>query len=183
MITYNVPCPIYKIKLKDHHTVKKKTLDLIESLQCGSCVGTDDYGYTKTIISKCDWEFPKDQPRGYLDYILPYIKEEHEAMFLEKGFSKVDIVNIWFQQYQKNSFHEWHTHTQCQWSSVYYLEFPEGSPRTVFVNPLNNSETFDIETEEGDIITFPSFIVHSAPKIESENRKTILSFNSDISIL
>ena len=89
---------------------------------------------------------------------------------------------MWFQQYEKNSFHEWHTHTQCQWSSVYYLEFPKGSPRTVFVNPINNTDTFDVDTEEGDIITFPSFIVHSAPKVESNKRKTIISFNSDIGL-
>lgn len=182
MFVFDLPCPIYKTKLKEHSTLKNEILGLIDSSGCSSYVGVDDYGYTKTMISKCDWNLPKEAERKYLDIIFPLIEDNHRELFNKLGFPTVDIINMWFQQYEKNSFHEWHTHTQCQWSSVYYLEFPKGSPRTVFVNPLNNTDTFDVDTEEGDIITFPSFIVHSAPKVESDKRKTIISFNSDISL-
>ena len=36
--------------------------------------------------------------------------------------------------------------------------------------------------EEGDVIMFPSFIVHRAPKNNSQEQKTIVSFNSCVGI-
>lgn len=180
---YNIPCPILKMRFGLHDEMREKTLQLIDQMNAGSYQAVDDHGYLKTNISKCDWNVSREEPREYLNYIQEAIYKEHAQMFFDRGFQAVKMINMWFQQYEKNASHEWHVHTQCQWSSVYYLEYPEGSPKTVFVNPLNNDGTFDIDdVEEGDILTFPSFIIHCAPEIKDDKRKTILSFNTDVSL-
>ena len=64
---------------------------------------------------------------------------------------------------------------------MYYLDLPEDSPKTEWVNPLTRQvHTFDVK--EGDIITFPSWVIHKAPKNESQEMKTIISWNMDVSI-
>ena len=32
------------------------------------------------------------------------------------------ISNGWFQQYTNNDFHDWHLHTEVNYTNVYYLE-------------------------------------------------------------
>jgi len=46
-----------------------------------------------------------------------------------------------------------------------------------FFNILDKKIISDIEVEEGDLITFPAYIIHRS-NTNSENKKTIISFNS-----
>ena len=54
---------------------------------------------------------------------------------------------------------------------VYYVELPEMSESTEFLN------YGQFNVKEGDIIFFPSFLVHRSPKIISNQRKTIIATN------
>ena len=98
------------------------------------------------------------------------------------GYDAFKIYNIWFQQYNEGSTHGWHIHTQCQWSNVYYLDMPEGSPQTQLINPWNQTEVITMDVKEGDVLTFPSFVIHRAPVNENTTTKTIVSFNSDVEL-
>ena len=84
---------------------------------------------------------------------------------------KCEISSFWFQRYKQNGSHPWHTHTCCHYANVYFLECPKGYS-TKFKH-------FDKECEEGDIISFPAFLPHMSPPIESNSMKTIISFNTD----
>jgi ectoine hydroxylase-related dioxygenase (phytanoyl-CoA dioxygenase family) len=64
---------------------------------------------------------------------------------------------------------------------VYYLDLPKDTPRTQWINPTNLSEeTFDVA--EGDIIIFPSWLIHRAPQNKSKEMKTIISWNIEVGI-
>ena len=41
------------------------------------------------------------------------------------------ITNAWFQQYEKNSYHEYHNHTQTNFTNVYFLELPDTNFKTI----------------------------------------------------
>ena len=85
---------------------------------------------------------------------------------------------MWFQQYANGSQHGWHIHGDHM-TAVYYLDLPKDSPKTEWINPMDNTvNQFDVE--EGDIIIFPSWIVHRAPINESNNMKTIISWNFNL---
>ncbi len=75
--------------------------------------------------------------------------------------------------------HGWHTHSD-NYTGVYYLELPDETPKTQIVNPLNQTEIIDLDIKEGDIVLFPSFIIHRAPINKSNKRKTIISFDINI---
>jgi uncharacterized RmlC-like cupin family protein len=59
---------------------------------------------------------------------------------------------------------------------------PDDCPQTEIINPYNQKEIIKVDVKEGDILTFPSFVIHRAPVNKSNKTKTIISFNSDADI-
>jgi hypothetical protein len=92
------------------------------------------------------------------------------------GYTGINVGNLWFQQYIKNDSHTWHCHGET-WVGIYYLELDPSSPITEIRDPMSKENIITPNIVEGDIILFPSYIVHRAPKINSDIRKTIISFN------
>lgn len=92
------------------------------------------------------------------------------------GYSGFNVSEIWFQQYLKDSEHGWHIHGG-NFTNVYYLELPEGTPKTQIINPYNQKDIIEVDVKEGDLLVFPSYVLHKAPKNISDKRKTIISFN------
>jgi len=97
-------------------------------------------------------------------------------MIQQIGFSNHEVIFLWFQQYLQNGTHGWHIHAD-NYTGVYYLELPVGTPTTEYCNPNNMNEVNKFNVKEGDILLFPSFVVHKAIKNLSDKRKTIISFN------
>jgi hypothetical protein len=162
-------CPYIVGKLVDHKKIKHKILEIINSSQVDST----------TYNFKTDWTLPRYIVRNYWEILKPYFENHSNAVAHSLGYKNSSIKNYWFQQYIKHSMHDWHVHLDCQWTNVYYLEFPNGSPKTQIKSPLNPDEIIDLNITEGDIITFPSFVLHRAPQVNHEIRKTIISFNND----
>ena len=63
---------------------------------------------------------------------------------------------------------------------LHYLELPEGTPKTQIINPYNQKDIIEVDVKEGDLLTFPSYVLHKAPKNNSDKRKTIISFNTTV---
>ena len=132
-------------------------------------------------ISHTDWTLPNDYKREYLEYfktiINSYILEIRDYLNTEKYI----FENCWFQQYYQNDDHSWHTHELTQFTNVYFVELPNKHYKTeIFDNTTNT--LIDLDVKEGDVITFPSFYSHrSKPNISNE-RKTIIAFNSSFYI-
>jgi len=158
---------------KEHGKLKEVLLEEISNSPYTNV--TDEY----MDITKSDWEVSQGIVRNYHATLMPYLIPYIQNFYKELRFSNYKIHTVWFQQYYGNSNHGWHIHLDCQWTSVYYLELSKESPRTEFLNPLNSNEVIVADVDEGDLIMFPSFIKHRAPKIKNNIRKTIISWNSD----
>lgn len=156
-------------KIKEHKTIKKVLLSLIDKIPKNKYES----------ISHTDWSLSKEYKREYLDYfyniIKPYMSEMTDLLN-EKSWT---IQNGWFQQYYKNDNHIWHRHQRANFTNVYYLELPKNSLTTKIKPELNNQKTYSIKATEGDLVTFPACISHTSEKITNNLRKTIISFNSD----
>lgn len=174
----SIQCPYIISKLPEHESIKENVLDLINNAESNRYTYANDY----TDISRTDWDVPRDSKREYLNVVLPPIEKLLQNRFDELGYDEVNIRNIWFQQYNKGSEHGWHVHYGCQWTNVYYLDMPDGSPKTQLLNPMNQEDIIELDVTEGDVLTFPSFILHRAPRVESDVIKTIISWNSDCNI-
>lgn len=158
---------IFKVTSHDHY--KPMFLKSIEEMIEKNNIGLNEKGYYY------DFNIPK-APRTYatlMDQLLyPYAVELGEMYGLVPSLK---YKKYWFQQYFQNSDFGWHQHNG-HWACVYYLELPEITESTEFLN------YGQFNVEEGDIIFFPTFLVHRSPKIISNQRKTIIATNLDFNV-
>jgi hypothetical protein len=110
---------------------------------------------------------------------MPAIVEHTNTFKNHYNFEGIQLVSMWFQQYNIGGFHDWHVHPYCHFTNIYFVELPDSKLTTQIKNPFNNHSIMDVVVNEGDILTFPSFFSHSSPLTET-NRKTIISFNINI---
>ena len=134
---------------------------------------------TKTTIGKLDWFSSKDfKDRPWVNLIWDMVTSKLNSMIYKQyGLNGIDMNDFWFQQYVTGNAHGWHIHSQ-NFTGVYYLELPEDDDNETKI--LSGKEIIVPEVKEGDICLFPSFAIHSGPKINSTKRKTILSYNFDV---
>ncbi len=132
--------------------------------------------YYDDEIHRLDWSQNKDFNREWVKFVKPKIQEHFNECALKIGLQNAVIKDIWYQQYIKNNTHGWHTHGE-NYTGVYYLEFPKGSPKTELIDQSNLNKKISINAKEGDIVIFPSFIIHRAPRVIQDVKKTIISFN------
>lgn len=162
--------------LDEHNQIKEELLNLIDASPAGSMVNETD----KLNVTKVDWDVSTDFSRPWVAHLLPYLNPHIADIFKLMGFSKFRIKEIWFQQYINKASHGWHTHGS-HFTNVYYLELDEDAPKTVLINPFTREE-FVPDVKEGQVLVFPSYVIHKSPDDFFEKRKTIISWNSDIDI-
>lgn len=133
-----------------------------------------------TNITKSDWNLSDDfVNREWVTYILPDLKSHFIKCFKKVGYYDYIIKKLWYQQYKKDSEHGWHIHGE-NFTGVYYVNLPDNRYKTEFLEPLNNEKINSFNVNEGDLIIFPSYIIHRAPKILDDFEKTIISFNIEV---
>lgn len=159
---------VHVFKVEEHEHYKPLLLQAIKDMVDINDIKPNREGYLYDYnISKV----PRTYDKLFYQLLFPYISEMEEIYGL-----KIDEKQPtpWFQQYFQNSSFGWHQHGG-HWAVVYYLELPEMSESTEFLN-------FDINLQEGDLIFFPTFLVHRSPIIKSDKRKTIIATNLDFSV-
>lgn len=159
-----------------HNEIKDTLLSLIDTSDAGSAVNEVD----NLNVTKVDWENGYDMTRPWVEFFLPHIYPHEAQVFKSMGFSKFMIKEMWFQQYIDHASHGWHTHGS-HFTNVYYLELPDSAPKTVLINPYTREE-FIPEVKEGQTLVFPAYVIHKSPDDFFPERKTIISWNSDIDI-
>ncbi len=120
---------------------------------------------------------------------------------------QLEIVGMWFQIQNGATFHDVHTHGNCSWSGVYYVQIDPVHERarhpdfgalngaTRFYSPmfpllggahidLGNAflqqATLDVTPQEGELVLFPAFLPHKAMPYVGERDRIIVSFNAQI---
>lgn len=149
--------------VSEHKTFKKDVIDLL---------GGDVARQGPLKLARTDWNnnsLQEPYQRLLNKYLLPYL-EEYCIMIHNEHF-KID--KQWFVEYPDgNAGTAWHSHA-CQFSSVYYLHMDYADDRTEFR---------DMEApyaEEGNLIIFPSFLVHRSPKARGSKVVVSTNFNVD----
>lgn len=165
-----LPLEFFVTKVSNHTQAKKAILEAIEQQGC--------YGFKNDAqqISNTDWHLSPTFNRPYMNIAGSILAGHLELLKTNYGYDSVSLKNYWFQQYKKGDYHSEHTHPSCSFSSIYYVDFGKDSPRTNFIY---KGKTFSFEVEEGNIISFPSFLIHFSPENQSKHVKTVISFNAD----
>jgi uncharacterized protein (TIGR02466 family) len=116
----------------------------------------------------------------------------------------MEMVGCWFQIQNGHAFHDVHTHGNCSWSGIYYVQIDalekraqhgEHNGATRFYGPYSQflggahmdsgnaylqKSSLDIQPEEGRLVLFPSYLPHKAMPYVGEKDRIILSFNAQI---
>jgi uncharacterized protein (TIGR02466 family) len=120
---------------------------------------------------------------------------------------ELELTGVWFQIQNGDAFHDVHTHGNCSWSGVYYVQLDTPEQRsahpklgalngaTRFYSPMfmlqggayvdrgnawMQQSTLDVTPQEGDLVLFPSFLPHKAMPYSGERDRIIVSFNAQI---
>jgi hypothetical protein len=157
-----------KVSVLEHSQFKEKILGLIDEYP-------EEIEGSK-YFSKLDWKSSKDPEREWTKLASGFINSYNNVIGHGTGYSDPVIIDIWFQQYKKMNRHPWHIHGG-QFVGVYYVELPEDAPKTQLVPSWDHSQIIDVDVKEGDILIFPSMLIHQAPTINTDTRKTIISWN------
>ena len=171
MKTYTVPTYLFVQQMQDHQSVKKVLLEEFEKVDSESRVSNHEN------ITATDWMYRgglRNWEVSFKEHLYQVLEELKQPMLADT----VSIDSIWFQQYLFKDYHSWHTHSGTNYSSVYFVECPQNM-QTEFFDPVNQQIIKDITVNEGDIITFPSQVYHRSKPNLTEERKTIVSWNSN----
>ena len=161
-------------KFKYHEQVKNNLLDLISKVDSQTIISPS----AEVNITRCDWCVSTDFNRNWFIFIKNLLFENLIEIYSQLGYDGFTLNEIWFQQYLTNAGHGWHTHSG-NFTSVYYLELPIDAPKTQLISPYDQKSIIELNVSEGDIVIFPSYVIHKAPINSSQSQKTIISFNTN----
>jgi len=171
MIIKSIPFFYIKIFINDYLKYKDKLLKLINQANINN------------TLKESKTDFNLDQSNHEYKYIF-YSMIKSAMLDIKKELSFNDYIvkiitnNIWFAQYNKNNYHNWHTHSNTNFSNIFYLE-NETNITTTFYDFINKKE-YNIKTKEGDLLMFPGYIIHKSNINKTDKRKTVIVFNSNI---
>jgi len=157
---------IFKSKVENHQQIKKQLLEQINLIPKNPIISQ------RENILHTDWNLPSAMHREYSNLFVQAVSPHLEMIRKEFNVERIEIDNFWFQIYGKNGNHGWHTHLKTHYSNVYFLECPIGFS-TQF-------KDFSEPCEEGDVLSFPAFLPHCSPPLNSDFRKTVIAFNTSI---
>ena len=180
---FNIPVVKYRCHNWSHK--RQAFLDLLneQTLTMGEESVYSDYGDYKTLTAEHSMGL-YDTP-DYLNRVRELLKEEM-TWFANDLKADPQIVRAWFERALYKCHHPVHTHGHGGWSAVLFIEYdPTVHTPTVFIAPFNHfvtgmQLTYMPEVEEGDLILFPSFLLHYTQLNESHVQRTVASFNMTV---
>mgnify|MGYP001347824696 CR=1 FL=1 len=175
-VMFSIPLIHYKIENWEHN--KKRILDALPPEEKG--IDHKTYRADKLTTDWAKWQSDIDRLPSYAPVLIDIIKP-----YLEKfvGDMPICFTDMWYQKYYNGSYHNVHNHGAIGWSSVVFIEFdPKVHTATRLLSPFGNHIDGTIieyipKIEEGDMILFPSSILHESGVQRTDKRRTIISYN------
>jgi len=161
-------------KLEGHEKIQSKLIDLIRKDSDNNKMLNDD----KNRISSVDYHNSQDWEREYIKIVKPYLHKHFVKCGLEQGYTDPAIEDMWYQRYcYVGDKHGWHVHGGS-FTGVYYLKYDNERPTaTQLIQPYGQDKRIMLIVEEGDVIIFPSYMIHKSPPLVRDDEKIIISFN------
>ena len=151
---------IWKCPLENHSNIKSNLLEYIDSDLLGKqFIDSIDH------LNKTDF-FSHREGLPYYYSVFYENAQEYLWQVLDRYcIENINLESVWYQQYIKKDTHGWHVHPNSSISFVYNLELENSQSSTEFYD-RKNKQIVQLDVNEGDILTFPSYLIHrSAPLI------------------
>ena len=161
-------------KLEGHDVIQSKLIDLIRKDSDNKKMLNDD----RNRISYVDYDNSRDWDREHIKLVKPYLQKHFEKCADAQGYANPVIENMWYQRYcYVGDKHGWHVHGG-NFTGVYYLKYNNERPtETQLIQPYDQNKRVMLVAEEGDVVIFPSYMIHKSPALVRNDEKIIISFN------
>lgn len=174
---HEFPTPIFHVKCKNWESKKKYILDLLNPSFERIGGGFDQFFWEQQVYVETDY-FESPQP-PYCSQLISLLREDIEEFRKEARIeSPYEVKNMWYERARSKQYHPLHDHGPKGYSCVLYVELDGKQKGTMFQDEVFKDKFFQFDVEEGDIIFFPSWLKHQASVNESENVRTIISWNT-----
>jgi len=177
------PTPIYTSKLNRNLTSKELSFIDKTKSDCnkneGNITSNDNYILNNKVFIDL---------KNELDL---RIKDYFDKVICSSDNITPYITQSWLNYTEKNQYHHKHTHPNSLVSGVFYVNCHEELDKIKFFKDkihstiklevkdwnLYNSETWWFSVKTGDIILFPSSLMHMVETKEGDNSRISLAFN------
>ena len=145
-----------------------------------SMVPFDNVKAKDTHLTYTDY-FEESEPayaKDFLEIVQPYLEEFHKVA----KYKFTRVTSIWCQKYKSRDYHVPHDHGSTGYSCVFYARMNANVHKsTLFFSPFpaeeGSRESSSIAVDEGDLVIFPSGLMHMAPPHDSNQERVIISLN------
>jgi len=179
------PTPVYSKTMDREFT--KEELQSVNKLKgkfnknSGNITTTDNYILKKTEFKELN-KFVNDCLDEYLKKVI-CPKEEDLKLY---------VTQSWLNYTEEGQFHHVHAHQNSVISGVLYIDCDKENDSIKFTNPINyqqikpqkeefnifNSDTWWLSVETGQMVMFPSSLVHQVDFKKGTNTRISLAFNT-----
>ena len=186
------PTKVYRTTFENSQELQKKVVPLFFEIEKKdtspvrySANGYTSYGANSNILSLPELS----ELKSFIDSIVNNCHNESKL----KG--QVKLESSWFSIMRKHTYHEEHHHMPSVWSGVYYLQADHDHPGLTFVNKNSklhwpktginhltesNSPEVTSPAETGNLIIFPSHVLHKVHQQMVDKERVMVSFNYGI---
>ena len=166
--------PLVHLKVQNWVTKQKELLSLFDSVK-------PHIGFDNTLYTDFWNESRPDYSSKISSIFDDEIKEASKLLLYN-----IKIKSAWFQVTKKNNFHVPHNHGPKGFSSVCYIKYnKEAHSSITFISPYNDLVAghelfYSPEISEGDILFFPSALIHFTEPNIDKGKRIVVSFNFDV---
>lgn len=141
--------------------------------------------------------------RSFLEELISTVATEvNQPHWPEDSYCSADIIESWYHITRSGGYHDAHSHPNCSWCGIYYLEpgesnFDQRSGLNRFYDPRPNADhyqdagsaylagagIYDIEPQAGQVVIFPSYLKHSALPYFGQNDRVVIAFNAQVHLV
>ncbi|MDH5424152.1 MAG: 2OG-Fe(II) oxygenase family protein [Gammaproteobacteria bacterium] len=206
------PTPLLRKKFEQHEAVNAELVKLFYQHKSNDTHAVADapiYSSSDDLLMRYD-NAALNQLFAFISQSVFEISSQMNAEIWKHSQSKkmnMEVVGAWFQIQNGHGYHETHTHGNCAWSGVYYVQVDDDEKResnkalgarngiTRFYshqmdvigggymdsgNLYLQNTAFDSKPQEGVLCVFPSHLKHMAMPYIGDKDRIIISFNAQV---
>jgi hypothetical protein len=149
-----------------------------------SKISITDWKNKKFILSSEDFLYTQETKTEKINSFLKIFNEDIKKSLKEYGVYEYKILDVWSLSYEKDKFHQIHNHRTLGFTGIIYVDFNEDEHHsTKFIIPWNDPvkdsiNIFSLDSiSEGDMIIFPSSLIHFTDPNFSNLKRRIVAFD------
>ncbi|RDL45253.1 hypothetical protein DN730_06480 [Marinomonas piezotolerans] len=202
--------PLFVAQLADHEFLKDALLAHIYQCQAEQQQAVDSdvavlakHNLSESTLDFLDGDLPEvmELRRMVEELVIDIAGEVNHSHWPEDSMAYAHVIESWYHVTQNGGYHDAHSHPNCSWCGIYYLEPGEATLDNRngvnrFYDPRVNAEHYadpgtaylgsqgfwDFAPTEGQVVIFPSYLKHSALPYFGQKDRVVIAFNCVIDL-